>query len=136
MGGSIGTPPIWNEINFRTIQNIVIMKLDPNIDPKAYEAYTRKLQLIIDDPRAYGFDERIIVVCQYLAYFFPEDINDVAFANRTSYGIIDELSGMVDIDVNSICRLMIELGYRVSSLNHSPEWSMRQAMFPDDAEFE
>ena len=112
------------------------MKLDPNIDSKAYEAYTRKLQLIIDDPKAYGFDERIIVVCQYLGYFFPEDTTEVAFANRTSYGIIDELSGMIDIDVNTICRLMLELGYRVSSLNHSPEWSMRQALFPDDAEFE
>lgn len=112
------------------------MKLDPNIDPKEYEAYTNKLQLIIDNPKAYGFDDRIIVVCQYLAYFFPTDTTDLGVANRTSYGIIDELSGMIDIDVNSICRIMLELGYRVSSLNHSPEWSMRQAMFPDDAVFD
>ncbi len=57
-------------------------------------------------------------------------------ANKTFYGILEELSGMVDIDVNTITRLMTELGYCIYSLNCSPEWSMHQALLPDDAVFD
>ena len=110
------------------------MKLDPSINENEYLAYHNKLEEIINDPKANGFDENIIVVCQYLAFYFPVNPPCNNVNNITTMGIVDELSGMVDIDINTVARLMLTIGYRTYA-GRSPEWSRMIALFDDDTEF-
>ncbi len=106
------------------------MILDPNINIEAYEAYTRKLELITSNPKDYGFNNTIILVCQYLGYFCPVNPPCYNFANMTTAQIISELDGIVEVDINTVCKLLLALGYKIH-LRGCPEWSMMRALFEE-----
>lgn len=103
---------------------------DENLNNEVWNAYNATLGEIIANPKDYGFDETIIPVCQFLAYFCPVNPPCNNFANMTSAQIIDELAGIVDVDVNTISKLMIALGFKIY-YKGTPEWSMMRAIFED-----
>lgn len=106
------------------------MMLDEKLPLNEWKAYNENLNAIIDNPADFGFDDTIIPVCQFLAYFCPVNPPCNNFANMTSVQIIDELAGIVDVDINTVCRLMLTLGYKIY-YKGSPEWSMMRAVFED-----
>lgn len=101
---------------------------DENLNNEVWDAYNATLGEIIANPKEYGFDETIIPVCQFLAYFCPVNPPCNNFANMTSVQIIAELDSIVDVDVNTISKLMIALGFKIY-YNGTPEWSMMRAIF-------
>lgn len=103
---------------------------DENLNTEVWDAYNATLGDIIANPKGYGFDETIIPVCHFLAYFCPVNPPCNNFANMTSVQIIDELAGIVDVDVNTISKLMIALDFKIY-YNGTPEWSMMRAIFED-----
>lgn len=104
--------------------------LDENLNLEVWNAYNANLGEVIANPNEYGFDETIIPVCQFLAYFCPVNPPCNNFANMTSVQIIAELDSIVDVDVNTISKLMIALGFKIY-YNGTPEWSMMRAIFED-----
>ena len=104
--------------------------LDEQLNHEAWDVYNTTLGDIIANYKEYGFDETIIPVCQFLAYFCPVNPPCNNFANMTSVQIIAELDSIVDVDVNTISKLMIALGYKIY-YNGTSEWSMMRAVFED-----
>lgn len=103
---------------------------DENLNNEVWDAYNATLGDIIANPKEHGFDDTIIPVCQFLAYFCPVNPPCNNFANMTSVQIIAELDSIVDVDVNTISKLMIALGFKIY-YNGTPEWSMMRAIFED-----
>lgn len=103
---------------------------DENLNTEVWDAYNATLGDIIANYKEYGFDETIIPVCQFLAYFCPVNPPCNNFANMTSVQIIAELDSIVDVDVNTISKLMIALGFNIY-YKDTPEWSMMRAIFED-----
>ncbi|MBR3830771.1 MAG: hypothetical protein IKJ52_05920 [Muribaculaceae bacterium] len=103
---------------------------DENLNNEVWNAYNTTLGDIIANPKGHGFDETIIPVCLFLAYFCPVNPPCNNFANMTSVQIIAELDSIVDVDVNTISKLMIALGFNIY-YNGTPEWSMMRAIFED-----
>ena len=105
------------------------MKLDEYVPVEEWNHYNKTLSSIIEDPKAYGFDDNIIPVCQFLAYFCPVNPPCENFANMSSFRIVhEELSSIVEIDINTVSRLMLRLGYQLY-YNGTAEWSMMRALF-------
>lgn len=103
---------------------------DENLNTEVWDAYNATLGDIIANYKDYGFDVTIIPVCQFLAYFCPVNPPCNNFANMTSVQIIAELDSIVDVDVNTISKLMIALGFKIY-YNGTSEWSMMRAIFED-----
>ncbi|MBO5272299.1 MAG: hypothetical protein J6B30_05745 [Muribaculaceae bacterium] len=106
------------------------MMFDEKLPLNEWKAYNDSLNAIIANPKEYGFDNTIIPVCQFLAYFCPVNPPCNNFANMTTVQIISELDGIVDVDINTVCRLMLALGYKIY-YKGSPEWSMMRAGFEE-----
>lgn len=104
---------------------------DEDLNHEEYKAYNENINAIIANPEDFGFDDTIIPVCQFLAYFCPVNPPCYNFANMSSVQIIDELAGIVDIDVNTMSKLMTALGYKIY-YKGTPEWSMMRAIFIED----
>lgn len=109
------------------------MKIDPAI--VGYEAYNEKIKNLIAAPEALGFDPNIVAVAQYLSYFCPVNPPEDCFDNRTSAGIISDLAGIVDIDINTVTRLMLHLGYSIY-YRGEPRWAMERALYDDNVIFD
>lgn len=104
--------------------------LDENLNHEVWDDYNAILGDIIANPKDYGFDECIIPVCQFLAYFCPVNPPCNNFANMTTSQIMLELAGIVEVPMNDVSKLMLRLGYKIY-YNGSPEWSMMRAVFED-----
>lgn len=106
------------------------MKLDNEVPRDAWEEYNKRIDAIVSNPSEYGLPDAILPVVQFLGYFCPVNPPCNNIANMSSYGIMGELSGMCDVDVNTVSRLMLKLGYKVY-YNGTPEWSMMRALFEE-----
>lgn len=104
--------------------------LDEQLNHEVWDEYNAILGKILADPKGYGFDDTIIPVCHFLAYFCPVNPPCNNFANMTTVQIIAELDSIVDVDVNTISKLMIALGFKIY-YNGTSEWSMMRAVFED-----
>lgn len=104
--------------------------LDEQLNHEAWDDYNAILGEILANPKEYEFDDTIIPVCQFLAYFCPVNPPCNNFANMTTVQIISELDGIVDVDINTVCRLMLTLGYKIYYKGPT-EWSMMRAIFED-----
>ena len=109
------------------------MLYDENLNHEVWDEYNAVLGEIIANPKEYGFDDTIIPVCQYLGYFCPVNPPCYNLANMTTAQIIGELNGIVDVDINTVCKLMLALGFQIY-LRGCPEWSMMRASFDDETE--
>lgn len=105
---------------------------DENLNNEVWDAYNATLGDIIANPKGHGFDDTIIPVCHYLGYFCPVNPPCYNIANMTTAQIIGELNGIVDVDINTVCKLMLALGFQIY-LRGCPEWSMMR-VFDDETE--
>lgn len=93
--------------------------------------YLDNLDTFINDPESVGFTQDIIPVAMWLRGYMPSD-DYMSACNKTSMEIRLLLCNIVEIDINSVSRLMVMNGYSIGGLSDSnPEWLMKRI---DDAQ--
>lgn len=87
--------------------------------------YFENLETFIHDPESVGFDQSIIPVAMWLRGYIPGE-DEESFQNMTTRAIQTTMMQIVDVDMNTIARLMIMNGYSIGyNQGLNPMWLMQ-----------